>query len=134
MKPLRIGFLLPHYGQPNKSHMPVVMRALQEWGVVTDVIQLSGRAIDVSTVRVEHDLYVLKHTSGLALSLAGALHAQGAVIVNPYQGIPDVPLLLAQYFYAAVQRVARAQPLVETAALMKAGRWTEKADTRGVSE
>jgi len=84
MKPLRIGFLLPHYGEPNKSHMPVVMRALQEWGVVTDVIHRSGRAIDVSTVRVEHDLYVLKHTNGFALSLAGALHAQGAVIVNPY--------------------------------------------------
>jgi len=64
--------------------MPVVMRALQEWGVVTDVIHRSGRAIDVSTVRVEHDLYVLKHTNGFALSLAGALHAQGAVIVNPY--------------------------------------------------
>lgn len=296
MKPLRIAFLLPHYGQQNKSHMPVVMRALQERGVVTDVIHPLGRAIDVSTVRVEHDLYVLKHTSGIALSLAGALHAQGAVIVNPYpvtlalrdrvitsriwqsagvptpatyvvkhpdllaplldrgplvvkpcqgsggfgvrvvrqladlvslqagkepvfahryhppqgrdrklysigdhlfgvkkifppkteeekhgepftptpelreiarrcgrafgidlfgvdivesegkpyvvdmcsvpgfKGVPDAPLRLAQYFYAAVQRVARARPLVETAALMNAGRSTEKADTSGVSE
>jgi ribosomal protein S6--L-glutamate ligase len=42
------------------------------------------RAVDLSAVRVEHDLYVLKRTNGLALSIAGALHAQGAAIVNPY--------------------------------------------------
>jgi ribosomal protein S6--L-glutamate ligase len=35
-------------------------------------------------MRLEHDLYVLKQMSGLAVSLAGALHAQGAAIVNPY--------------------------------------------------
>jgi ribosomal protein S6--L-glutamate ligase len=84
MNGLRIGFLLPHYNQPSSSHMPVVMRTLAEWGAITDVIHPSGRAIDVSTVRVEHDLYVLKNTGGLAMSLAGALHAQGASIVNPY--------------------------------------------------
>ena len=38
----------------------------------------------MSRVRVEHDLYVLRKMSGLALSLAGALHQQGAAIVNPY--------------------------------------------------
>src|SRR6059036_1675147 len=37
-----------------------------------------------STVRVEHDLYVLKQISGISMSLAGVLHAQGAAIVNPY--------------------------------------------------
>jgi len=35
-------------------------------------------------VRAECDLYVLKKISRLSLSLAGALHARGAVIVNPY--------------------------------------------------
>jgi ribosomal protein S6--L-glutamate ligase len=35
-------------------------------------------------VRVEHDLYVLKQISGISISVAGALHAQGAAIVNPY--------------------------------------------------
>src|SRR3989454_10788025 len=44
----------------------------------------NGRVIDLSTVRVEHDLYVLKQISGIPMSLAGALHAQGAAIVNPY--------------------------------------------------
>lgn len=84
MKPMRIGFLLPRYGEPNDSHMPLVMRALSHQGVIVDVIQPLDRAIDLSTVRVEHDLYVLKRTNGLALSIAGALHAQGAAIVNPY--------------------------------------------------
>ncbi len=84
MTRLRIGFLLPRYSQPSKSHLPVVMRMLAERGVAVDVIHPSDGAIDLSTVRVEHDLYVLKHTKGLALSIAGALHAQGATIVNPY--------------------------------------------------
>src|SRR5438034_6740712 len=36
------------------------------------------------TVRREHDLYVLKQISGVSLSMAGALHAEGAAIVNSY--------------------------------------------------
>src|SRR5919197_4245256 len=84
MTPLRIGFLLPRYGEPNHSHMPVVMKELSQRGVILDVIQPVDRAVDLSAVRVEHDLYVLKRTNGLALSIAGALHAQGAAIVNPY--------------------------------------------------
>jgi ribosomal protein S6--L-glutamate ligase len=33
----------------------------------------------------QHDLYVLKSHTELSLSLAGALHAQGASILNPYR-------------------------------------------------
>jgi ribosomal protein S6--L-glutamate ligase len=84
MKRVRIGFLLPHYSRHSKSHMPRVMEALSEWGVVVDVIHPAEGPVDVSTVRVDYDLYVLKKTSDLALSIAGALHAQGAAIVNPY--------------------------------------------------
>ena len=84
MKPLRIGFLLPHYLDPSNHHLPAAMRVLAEWGATCDVIYPSNRAVDVSSVRVEHDLYVLKKISGFALSLAGVLHAQGAAIVNPY--------------------------------------------------
>src|SRR5207247_3916568 len=80
MRPLRIAFLLPHYSRQSKSHMPVAMRMLSERGVVVDVIHPSDRVIHLSTLRVEHDLYVLKNTGGYALSLAGALHAQGAAI------------------------------------------------------
>ena len=39
---------------------------------------------DLGRMRVEHDLYVLKSGSPLGLSYAGALHAAGAAILNPY--------------------------------------------------
>jgi len=84
MTPLRIGFLLPHYHQTSRSHMPAVMRTLAEWGVIVEVIHPRDHAVELSTVRVEHDLYVLKKISGPAVSIAGVLHAQGAAIVNPY--------------------------------------------------
>src|SRR5439155_5483725 len=35
-------------------------------------------------VEVEHDLYVLKSYTEMSLSLAGALHARGARLLNPY--------------------------------------------------
>ena len=81
---LRIGFLVPSYSPQSTSHMPTVMRALSDAGVVVDVIHPVKQTLKLSDVRVEHDLYLLKKTSRLALSIAGALHAQGAVIVNPY--------------------------------------------------
>ena len=84
MRKLRIGFLVPSYSPQSTSHMPTVMRALSDAGVVVDVIHPVKQMLELSGVRVEHDLYVLKKTSRLALSIAGALHAQGAVIVNPY--------------------------------------------------
>jgi len=84
MRRPRIGFLLPHYAGHSKSYMPSVVRALADAGAVVDVIHPLERAVDLSQVRVKHDLYVLRQMSRLSLSLAGALHQQGAVIVNPY--------------------------------------------------
>src|SRR3989475_1550303 len=84
MNKVRIGFLLPHYSQKSRSFMPDVVRILAESGAVVDVIHPPDGMLDVSRVRVEHDLYVLRHTSGLSLSLAGVLHELGAMIVNPY--------------------------------------------------
>jgi len=84
MRKVRIGFLLPHYSQKSRSFMPDVVRALRESGALVDVIHPVDRVAELSKVRVEHDLYVLRHTSGLSLSLAGALHELGAAIVNPY--------------------------------------------------
>ena len=85
MRRLRIGFLFRRpYGAGHVSIFPKTLQALADAGVVVDVIAGNGRVIDLSTVRVEHDLYVLKQISGISLSLAGALHAQGAAIVNPY--------------------------------------------------
>ena len=84
MKRLRIGFLVSSRFAQSTGLVPAVMRALSDAGVVVDVIFPTRGALDLAEVRVEHDLYVLKKTSRLALSLAGALHAQGAAIVNPY--------------------------------------------------
>ena len=64
--------------------MPAVVQLLAEYGAITDIIHPVHGMLDLSQVRVEHDLYVLRHTSGLSLSLSGALHELGAVIVNPY--------------------------------------------------
>src|SRR2546426_10038850 len=85
MRALRIGFLFRRpYGAGHVSIFPKTLQALAEAGVVVDVIACNERLIDLSTVRVEHDLYVLKQISGIPMSLAGALHAQGAAILNPY--------------------------------------------------
>src|SRR5437016_1468860 len=84
MRKVRIGFLLPHYSHKSKSFMPAVVRLVGESGAVAEVVHPVDRVVDLSKVRVEHDLYVLRHSSGFSLSLAGALHELGAVIVNPY--------------------------------------------------
>jgi ribosomal protein S6--L-glutamate ligase len=84
MKRLRIGFLLPRYSQRSKSFMPAVVQALAESGAIVEIIHPVDRMVNLAKIRVEHDLYVLRHTSGFSLSLAGALHELGAAIVNPY--------------------------------------------------
>jgi len=84
MKRLRIGFLVASRFAHSTGHVPALMQALSDAGVVVDVIHPTQGALDLSDVRVEHDLYFLKKVSRLSLSIAGALHAQGATIVNPY--------------------------------------------------
>ena len=84
MKKLRVGFLLPRYSRHSKSYMPAVVQALAEADVDVDVIHPVEHMVDLAKLRVEHDLCVLRKTSGFALSLAGALHHIGAAIVNPY--------------------------------------------------
>ena len=86
MRRPRTGVLLPTYSKQSTSQMPSVVRTLAELGAAVDVIvpPAPGRPVELSSVRVEHDLYILHKISGLALSLAGALHGLGATIVNPY--------------------------------------------------
>jgi ribosomal protein S6--L-glutamate ligase len=81
---LRIAFLARSFSPQSTSDVPLVMRALTEAGAVVDHIHPLAGVTDLSRVRVDHDLYVLHQTDGFALSLAGALHGQGATIVNPY--------------------------------------------------
>ena len=84
MRNVRIGFLTRSFSPQTRSSVPLVMQALVELGALVDVVHPPPQPIDLSRLRVEHDLYLLKQMSGLAVSIAGALHAQGAAIVNPY--------------------------------------------------
>src|SRR5256886_12588497 len=84
MSALRIGFLFRRpYGAGHVSIFPKTMQALADAGVVVDFIAANRRLIDLSTVRVEHDLYVLKQISGISMRPAGGLHWQAAAIVYP---------------------------------------------------
>jgi ribosomal protein S6--L-glutamate ligase len=64
--------------------MPEVVELLTGWGEEVETICPDDELTPLSDLRVEHDVYVLKSGSELALSLAGALHEAGATIVNPY--------------------------------------------------
>jgi ribosomal protein S6--L-glutamate ligase len=82
---MRIGFLMLRHPPTRTSPIiPEVVRLLSECGAQVDVIYPEEHLVDLSTVRVEHDLYILKAKTELALSFAGALHAAGAAILNPY--------------------------------------------------
>jgi ribosomal protein S6--L-glutamate ligase len=82
---MRIGMLMVRHPRSKVSPiMPEVVELLGEWGAEVDSLCLEEEVTRLSDVRVEHDLYVLKSGSELALSLAGALHAAGATILNPY--------------------------------------------------
>jgi glutathione synthase/RimK-type ligase-like ATP-grasp enzyme len=82
-KAMRIAFVLKGRAAPHEMWSDVGRR-LRERGASVEYIHPDSQLRDLSHTRVEHDLYVLKYTSGMGLSLAGALHAAGAAILNPY--------------------------------------------------
>ena len=84
MKPVRIGFLLPRYSRRSTSCWPLVVKAVADLGAEVGIVHPLPGPLDLSALQVRHDLYVLRKLSGLALSLAGALHELGATILNPY--------------------------------------------------
>jgi len=82
---MKIGMLmLRHPSTRTSPIMPAVVKLLENWGCDVDIIYPEERVTPLSQVRAEHDLYILKSGTELALSLAGALHAVGARILNPY--------------------------------------------------
>lgn len=82
---MRIGMLMLRHPRTRISPiMPAVVQMLRDWGCEVDIIYPEERVTPLSQVRAEHDLYILKSGTELALSLAGALHAVGARILNPY--------------------------------------------------
>jgi ribosomal protein S6--L-glutamate ligase len=79
---VKIAFILVR--RPPGSIFPEVMRLLARRGIEVSVIYADEQPIDLTRLRLEHDLYVLKSGTETALSLGGALHALGATILNPY--------------------------------------------------
>ncbi len=83
---MRIGFLMRRHPRSRVSPiMLAVVGLLEEWGVEVDIICPEDDLLDLRDIRVDHDLYVLKSGSDLALSVAGALDALGAPSLNPYR-------------------------------------------------
>jgi ribosomal protein S6--L-glutamate ligase len=64
--------------------MQQLVQLLQARGVTLDLIYPEKQMTDLSRVKVEHDLYLLKSGTEPALSLGGSLHMLGAVTLNPY--------------------------------------------------
>jgi ribosomal protein S6--L-glutamate ligase len=82
---MRIAFLLVRHPPTRKSPIfPEVIERLRAQGAEVRAIYPDERAIDLVALRRDYDLYVLKSGTETALSLAGALHALGAAILNPY--------------------------------------------------
>jgi ribosomal protein S6--L-glutamate ligase len=82
---MRIAFFVKPRGESG-AHSVVreVLRILTGRGLDVDLIDPEARVIDLTALRLEYDLYVLKARTDTTLSVAGALHAAGARILNPY--------------------------------------------------
>ena len=77
---MRIG-VIADWLNPN---MQQLVELLRNRGVTLDLIYPEKQMTDLSQVKVEHDLYLLKSGTEPALSLGGSLHVLGAVTLNPY--------------------------------------------------
>ena len=83
---------------------------LSEQGVIVDAINPDEHLIDLTRVKVEYDLYILKSSSQTAISLAGLLHTAGANLLNPY----PVVAMMKDKVLATKPLQAAGVPLPET--------------------
>lgn len=82
---MRLGMFMQRHPATRKSPiMPEVVHLLREWGATVDLMYPEEQFTELAALHCEHDLYVLKSGTEVALSLAGALHSEGATILNPY--------------------------------------------------
>jgi ribosomal protein S6--L-glutamate ligase len=82
---MRIAFILkPERDRSTESVIPEVARLLSVRGVDVSFIDPAATVTNLTTLRPDFDLYVLKARTNTTLSLAGALHEAGAAILNPY--------------------------------------------------
>lgn len=83
---MRIAFLVVRHGETRMSPLMIDMaQQLVDLGADVDLVYPDERATDLRSLVPEHDLYVLKSGTEAALSLAGALEAAGAAVLNPYR-------------------------------------------------
>lgn len=85
---MKIAFILGGSNPEAQKRNPVTIGAiekLRERGAVVDIIEPRGMTFDLSEVRVQHDLYVIKSVANPVAAAYGAtLHALGAVTFNPF--------------------------------------------------
>ena len=88
---MHIGILLEirdyQRESPNIANM---IQLLSERGFSLDLIYPEKQPIQLRKVQIQNDLYLIKSGTPTSMSLAGALHALGAVTINPY---PTVVML-----------------------------------------
>lgn len=87
---VRIGLLLqgsgPGNGTPRASVLTqAIIDRLVDREALVDLIVPENRPLDIADIRAQHDLYVLKSETPLALNVAGALTLTGATIVNTFR-------------------------------------------------
>ena len=76
---MKIG-IIASWVNPNLEE---TVKQLASRGAVVELIYPERQTVNLTSWQVEHDLYVLKSGTETALSMAGALHAGGAQILNP---------------------------------------------------
>jgi ribosomal protein S6--L-glutamate ligase len=69
---------VPHISEVTNN----IIASLRRAGTEVDTIVAESRVWDISRIRCEYDLYVLKSNTQLTQSIAGILSAKGAHIVN----------------------------------------------------
>ncbi len=83
---MKVAFIIVNRASATETSVThEVIGLLREWGVEVTLLYPDANLIDLHDVRVDHDLYVLKSGTELALGLAAMLDALGATIINPYQ-------------------------------------------------
>lgn len=85
MSGLSIGVIMQR--RPVSRPSPIsgeMISLLRKWGSEVDLLLPDEQPVRLDSLTARHDLYVLKSGTAAALSLAGALHSQGARILNPY--------------------------------------------------
>jgi ribosomal protein S6--L-glutamate ligase len=73
--------------QPSVSAVTaeVVARLREDRGAAVDLLEPGQRPVELSDIRPEYDLYVLKAKTTLTLAIAGAVAAAGAAVVNSFE-------------------------------------------------